>query len=127
MSGERLQLVLLQTIEQVFLANLTKMKASYRRFKGLASKCLLEMKHFDRVLSVHSALKANGETRQNLLAAPSDHVKIQFENLSDMAAEIMRLYSDGINRLKTHELHPKLQSEGKKTLIDIYYKEEQMN
>ena len=37
------------------------------------------------------------------------------------------MYSEGINKLKVHELHPKLQTDGKRTLIDIYYKEEQMN
>ena len=103
------------------------MKAGYRKFKGLTKMCKQEMKHFDRVLNVYTGLKsANGE-RKNLLAAPSDHVKIQFDNLSEMANDILRLYSDGIQRLKGLELHPKLQSEGKRYLIDIYYKEEQMN
>jgi hypothetical protein len=29
--------------------------------------------------------------------------------------------------LKTYEIHPKLQADGKKYLCDIYYKEDQMN
>lgn len=103
------------------------MKASYRRFKGVAKMCSQEMKHFDRVLNVYSGLKSTDGERKHLLAAPSDHVKIQFDNLSEMASDILRLYSEGIQRLKGLELHPKLQSEGRRHLIDIYYKEEQMN
>lgn len=40
---------------------------------------------------------------------------------------MLKLYSEGIARLKTYELHKKLQVDGKKHLIDIYYKEDQMN
>ena len=37
------------------------------------------------------------------------------------------MYKDGIENLKHQKLHPKLQNENTKYLIDIYYKEEQMN
>lgn len=128
MNAERLQLVLLQTIEQLYFANLTKMKTGYRKFKGLAKMCLQEMKHFDRVTNVYTALKStSGERNKNFLAAPSDQLRVQFDNLTELANEILRLYGDGIQRLKNLELHPKLQGEGKTHLIDIYYKEEQMN
>ena len=40
---------------------------------------------------------------------------------------MLKLYKEGIANLKTYPLHPKLQTDGKKTLIDIYYKEDQMN
>lgn len=40
---------------------------------------------------------------------------------------MLRLYEDGIRKLRDSPLHPKMQSDGKRYLIDIYYKEEQMN
>ena len=40
---------------------------------------------------------------------------------------MLKLYTDGIQKLKEKELHFKLQVDGRKHLIDIYYKEDQMN
>ena len=62
-----------------------------------------------------------------MIAGPSENLRHQLDSLVEMAADVTALYTEGINNLKTYELHPKIQVDGKKHLIDIYYKEEQMN
>ena len=47
--------------------------------------------------------------------------------LKDQSSEVLKLYADGIQKLKDYELHQKLQVDGRKHLIDVYYKEDQMN
>jgi hypothetical protein len=54
-------------------------------------------------------------------------LQAQHKNLKDQTQDILRLYHEGIQNLKVTPLHPKLSTDGKKHLIDIYYKEEQMN
>ena len=58
---------------------------------------------------------------------PSENLKAQLLSLKEMSSEVLKLYADGIGNLKKIELHPKMQVDGKKYLIDIYYKEDQMN
>ena len=54
----------------------------------------------------------------------TSELKIQFGNLKSNSLDILQQYRDGIENLKTYKLHPKLQVDGQKHLIDIYYKEE---
>jgi hypothetical protein len=57
----------------------------------------------------------------------TEEVKVQLQALKEQSQQALQLYKDGIANLKTYPLHSKLQSEGKTTLIDVYYKEDQMN
>jgi hypothetical protein len=41
--------------------------------------------------------------------------------------QILVQYVEGLEELKKYELHPALQREGKRHLIDVYYDEAQMN
>ena len=104
------------------------MKGHYQRFKSNAQDCLHEFSHYSLIECVAKALNSHlGSSQYQQIAGPSENLKLQLQSLEEMSEEILKSYSEGIHKLKSYELHPKLQSEGKKYLIDIYYKEEQMN
>ena len=67
-----------------------------------------------------------GDTSSSGQSQPED-LRLKYEQLKTTAEEVFKLYAEGLKNLKKYKLHPKLQSDGKKCLIDIYYKEEQMN
>lgn len=73
---------------------------------------------------VAKGLEGHLGSNSSQIAGPSENLKVQLSSLEEMAEEVMKLYSEGINKLKSYELHPKLQEAGKRYLINIYYKEE---
>lgn len=127
---EGLDVSQLQTFEQLFFNNFSKIKNSFRKFKGLSKDCLTELRHLETIQKCVDLLNKHYLPKRNVISGqvhPCDELKLQFQNLKDNTVEVLQLYREGIQHLKEHELHPKLQVDGKKYLIDIYYKEEQMN
>lgn len=92
LNQEGIQLVMLQTVEQLFQSNFSKMKANLRRFRGLSKDCLHELKHFDRIQRVIDALNnhfsgekssrpSESSSAQAMVASPSENLQMQMDNL----------------------------------------------
>ena len=72
-----MQLVLLQTIEQVYFSNFQKMKSHYQRFKQNAQDCLTEFQNFPQIEKVAKALGSQLGTKQDSqIAGPSENLKL---------------------------------------------------
>lgn len=135
MSQEGIDIVTLQTFEQLFFSNFQKIKSAFRKFKGISKDCQAELKHFETIQRFVEALNRHyGQSQQQSSSmrgvvnqTPSENLKAQLLSLKEMSSEVLRLYVEGIGNLKKIELHPKMQIDGKRHLIDIYYKEDQMN
>jgi len=95
--------------------------------------CHSELKHFDTIRKYVDALNrhfnpSNSSSMRGVVnQTPTENLKAQLQSLKEMSSDVLKLYVEGISNLKKIELHPKMQVNGKRYLIDIYYKEEQMN
>lgn len=134
LSQEGIEIVTLQTYEQLFFSNFQKIKNAFRKFKGISKDCQAELKHFETIQRFVDALNryfspsAHGSSMRGVVSqTPSENLKAQLQSLKEMSSEVLRLYAEGIGNLKKIALHPKMQVDGKRHLIDIYYKEDQMN
>jgi len=47
--------------------------------------------------------------------------------MSEKNAKILNVFKESIDKLKTTEIHPKMQTETEQYLIDIYFDENKMN
>ena len=56
-----------------------------------------------------------------------EDVKNEYTNLLSIKESSLKLLQDGLDTLKKTELHPKMQNEKNKYLIDLYFDEEKMN
>lgn len=135
LNQDGIDIVKLQTFEQLFFSNFQKIKSAFRKFKGISRDCQTDLKHFETIQRFVEALNRyfnpsssqHASMRGVVNQTPSESLKLQFQNLKDTSSEVLKLYAEGINNLKKIPLHPKMHVDGKKHLIDIYYKEDQMN
>lgn len=106
------------------------MKTAFRKFKGMALDCQSELKHFDTIRKYVDALNrhfgpSNSSSMRGVVnQTPTENLKAQLQSLKEMSGDVLKLYGEGISNLKKIALHPKMQVNGKKYLIDIYYKED---
>ena len=94
--------------------------------------CHEELKQLDSIKRYVDALNRHFNPNASSLRGvvnqtPADNLKAQLQSLREMSSDVLKLYGEGISNLKKIELHPKMQVDGNRYLIDIYYKEEQMN
>lgn len=127
-----LDLFQLQSFEQLFFSNFNKVKTSFKRFKGKSRDCQAQLKSLEDMADILAQLnqKFNGGKKsisRSGLANPIQELNLQFKSLMSSSLEILNQYKDGIDNLKRQPLHPMLQTEKEKCLMDIYYKEDQMN
>tara|TARA_B110000285_G_scaffold220715_1_gene272794 strand:+ start:375 stop:599 length:225 start_codon:yes stop_codon:yes gene_type:complete len=66
----------------------------------------LTQKHIDSLNKFYSPKSSLSNVKSS--TSPVDDLKIQFMGLKDQSAEVLQLYSDGIQKLKEKELHTKL-------------------
>lgn len=56
-----------------------------------------------------------------------EDVKNEYNKLLEIKESSLKMLEDGLNTLKKTELHPKMQTNNNKFLIDLYFDEEKMN
>ena len=108
-----IDVIQLQTFEQLFYNNFSKIKNSFRKFKGLSKDSLIELRHIEGIQKTVDLINKYYFPKQNLGSShgqvlPSDELRLQFSNLKASTSEILLMYKDGIESLKTYPLHPKL-------------------
>jgi hypothetical protein len=123
---EGIDVMQLQTFEQLFFSNYTKLKNSFKKFKGMANDCHTEIGNLEKIHKLVDSMNKffQPKSLSTKEGGSIQELRLQFQNLKDQSEEVLQLYEDGIDKLKVTELHPKLKVDGKRYLIDIYYKEE---
>lgn len=132
---EAVDVIQLQTYEQLFFNNFAKIKALFRKYKAVSKAAAAELAHLETASNSAALLNSwlsRGHSPQGAsvvpgLGSPAQELQMQYQNLKRQTQEILLMYREGIESLKHHKLHPKLQNDAQKCLMDIYYKEEQMN
>jgi hypothetical protein len=91
----------LQTFEQLFFSNYSKMKNSFKKFKGLAKDCQGEIRHLEKIQKYVDSMnkfyqpKSVGN-RPSASDSTTQTLRLQFKNLKEQSSEVLQLYSEGI-------------------------------
>ena len=117
----------IQHFEKLFFDNFQQIKRSFREYKAKSSECTRTFKEFASQQHAQDLLSKFTLGLQDRSSDKRRDIGKRFREVEELTHQNLRLYDRSLLELKKEEIHRAFRRDNKRTLMDHYYPEEQMN